>query len=359
MSNTHLSLTGDLDLYRSRRIFSMFALLAVLALPMEILAASGTESEEQIVSPDAEVVKVFGEGFFTEGPAVATDGTVYFSDITYLPTPEKHEGGHILKYNPGTGKTTIFRSPSGMSNGIKFDALGRMVVAEGAGFGGRRVIRTDMKTGRSEILAALYKGRPFNSPNDLTIDEKGRIYFTDPRYVGNETVDLPVMGVYRIDPDKSVHLIIADAGKPNGIAVSPDQKTLYVVCHDNGTLGIGSIPDDLAPQSGRMALLAYDLASDGRATFRKTLIDYSPGSGPDGLVVDVKGNLYVTVPDPTRSGVFVYSPDGEELAHIKTPERPANVAFGRGATSRTLYITAQKSLYWIKVNNEGYHLPAK
>ena len=110
-----------------------------------------------------------------------------------------------------------------------------MVVAEGADFGGRRVTRTDMTTGKSTIIAGFYNSRPFNSPNDITIDEKDRIYFSDPRYLGHEPVDQPVMGVYRIDTDGSIHRIITDAGKPNGVAVSPNQKTLYVVSNDNGS----------------------------------------------------------------------------------------------------------------------------
>ena len=116
-----------------------------------------------------------------------------------------------------------------MSNGILFDARGDMIVAEGADFGGRRVTRTDMRTGKSYIMAGLYNGHPFNSPNDLTIDAKGRIFFTDPRYIGHEPIEQPVMGIYRIDLDSSVHLLAANVWLPNGIAVSPDQKTLYVV----------------------------------------------------------------------------------------------------------------------------------
>src|SRR5947209_19793673 len=101
-----------------------------------------------------------------------------------------------------------------------------MIVAEGADYGGRRVIRTDMKTGKSYILAGLFEGHPFNSPNDLAIDEKGRIYFSDPRYLGHEPVEQPVQAVYLIDTDGMVHRIITDASKPNGLAISPDQKPL-------------------------------------------------------------------------------------------------------------------------------------
>lgn len=311
---------------------------------------------EGILPKDAELEEVFNEAHFTEGPTVAPDGTVFFSDITFTDQADM-QAGHIMKYSPNTGDTTVFRSPSGMSNGMKFDAQGRLVVAEGADFGGRRITRTDMATGKSEIIAGLYEGKPFNAPNDLTIDEKGRVYFTDPRYAGNEPVDQPVMGVYRINPDRSVHLIIADSGKPNGIAVSPDQKTLYVGSNDSGSFK--AIPDELPTYKGRMALLAYDLLSDGSATFRNTVVDYTPQDGPDGFEVDVEGNLYVAVRDRDRFGVCIYSPEGTELVYIKTPELPTNVAFGRGKSSKILYITAGGGLYRIRVAIDGYHLPKK
>ncbi len=218
-----------------------FAIQRSLGLIL-LAALAGTASAQAIVPPDAKLEKIFDGGLvLTEGVAVAPDGMVYFSDITFTHVAREKklplEAGHIWKYNPKTGKTTIFRSPSGMSNGIKFDAEGNMIVAEGADFGGRRVIKTDMKTGKSYILAALFEGRPFNSPNDITIDEKGRIYFCDPRYLGHEPIEQPVQAVYRVDPDGTVTRIITDAGKPNGVCVAPDQKTLYVVCQRQRPLG--------------------------------------------------------------------------------------------------------------------------
>jgi gluconolactonase len=322
-----------------------------------------SQSKTEIVPPGARLEKIFDSGVvLTEGVAVAPDGTVYFSDITFshVATDKKGaiEAGHIWRYDPKTGKTIIFRSPSGMSNGIKFDAEGNMIVAEGADFGGRRVIRTDMKTGKSYIIAALFEGRPFNSPNDIAIDEKGRIYFSDPRYLGHEPIEQPVQAVYRIDLDGSIHRVITDAGKPNGVCVSPDQKTLYVVSNDNGTTGIGRLPKDAPVHKGQMALLAYSLAPDGSAKFHKVLVDYAPQDGPDGLTCDAEGNLYVAVRDETRPGIYVYSPEGKELAYIKT-EIPTNVGFGRGAESNMLYITAGKSIYRIRLNKKGYQLPAK
>jgi gluconolactonase len=324
---------------------------------------------DPIVPPDAKVDLLFESHVLTEGVSVAPDGMVYFSEITFSHVARDENGaieaGHIWKFDPATKKATIFRSPSGMSNGIKFDARGNMIVAEGADYGGRRVTRTDMATGKSYIIAGMYEGRPFNAPNDITIDEKGRIYFSDPRYLGYEPIDQPVVGVYRIDPDGSITRIISDAGKANGVCVSPDQKTLYVVSNDNGATGFERLSKGDAAQAdkvntplrkGLMALHAYDLSPDGSAKFRKTLVDYSPYDGPDGLVCDKEGNLYVAVRAENRPGICVYSPEGKELAYIPT-EVPTNVGFGRGRDAKMLYITAGKGLYRIQVNREGYYLP--
>jgi gluconolactonase len=347
---------------------------SLLRLAAGVLAISASlnvsAANEPIVAPDAVLEKLFEGKVLTEGVSVAPDGMVYFSEITFSNKSRDAKGfidaGFIWKFDPASKTTSIFRSPSGMSNGIKFDAAGNMVVAEGADYGGRRVTRTDMKTGKAQIIAALFDGRQLNSPNDITIDEKGRIYFSDPRYLGHESLDQPVVGVYRIDLDGSLHRIITDAGKANGVCVSPDQKTLYVVSNENGATAMerlssgneqsGADSASVPLRKGLMALLAYDLAEDGTAKFRKTLVDYSPYDGPDGLVVDKDGNLYVAVRAENRPGICVYSPDGKELAYIKT-EVPTNVGFGRGKDANLLYITAGTSLYRIRVNREGYQLP--
>ena len=350
---------------RDASLYLLFAVavgVALIGVPSVDAQQKIPSGDPSILPPDAKLETLFTGGqVLTEGVAAGHDGMMYFSDITFTSQAGKDgmEAGHIWKYNPKTGETTIFRSPSGMSNGIKFDANGDMIVAEGADFGGRRVIRTDMKTGKSYIIAGLYDGRPFNSANDITIDEKGRIYFSDPRYLGHEPVDQPVMGVYRVDPDDSIHRIITDAGKPNGVAVSPDQQTLYVVSNDNGATGFDRIPQDVPTHKGRMALLAYDLLSDGTANFRKILVDYHPEDGPDGLVVDIAGNLYVAERSLKRPGIAVRSPEGKELAFIPTNELPTNVGFGREEDSKILYITAGTGLYRIKMMKSGYHLPPK
>ena len=329
------------------------------------------KAAEPIIPRNATLEKLFEGITLTEGVAVAPDGMVYFSDITFshqavLETGAIH-AGHIWKFDPASSKTTIFRSPSRMSNGIKFDSRGDMLICEGADHGGRRVIRTDMKTGMSYIIAHSYEGRRLNSPNDVTIDEKGRLYFSDPRYLGHEAIDQAVMGVYRLDPDGTIHRIISDAGKPNGVCVSPDQKSLYVVSNDNGATAIERLAKDEEAEGpvavaeslrkGNMALMAYDLHEDGTATFRETLVDYAPEDGPDGLVCDADGNLVVAVRAESRPGICFYSPKGKELAYLET-EVPTNVGFGRGDDSNLLYVTAGQSLYRVRLNTHGYQLPA-
>jgi len=323
---------------------------------------AGPSGDPSIVSPDAQIETLFDGAIFTEGPAVAPDGSVYFSDITFTALSGMM-AGNIWRYDPQSGKTAVYRSPSGMSNGLKIDAQGRLVACEGADFGGRRVTRTDLATGKAEIVAGLYNGRPFNSPNDVSFDEKGRIYFSDPRYAGHEAVDQEIPSVYRVDPDGSIERIITDAGKPNGVAVSPDQKSLYVVSNDNGSTALfRNHPEPPPARKGRMALLAYDLREDGTATYREELVNYYPEDGPDGLVCDAEGNLWVAVRDETRYGIAVYSPAGKELAFIPTPEVPTNVAFGRGKEAKTLYMTysGEKGILGkIQVNKKGYRLPSK
>ncbi len=336
-----------------RRILAGFVpLVAFLGQPTVLAGQEPVNGDSSIVIPGSRVELVFDGAYFTEGPAVGPDGSVYFSDITITSTTGM-QAGHIWRFDPATGLTTIFRSPSGMANGIIFDLENRMIVAEGADFGGRRVTRTDLKTGRSEILAGLFNGKHFNAPNDLAIDEKGNIYFTDPRYLGHESIEQPVQGVYRIDPQGKIKLIISDAGKPNGVVVSPDQKTLYVASLDTGSFG--DLPEGMNAYKGRHALLAYNILDDGTVSFREEVIDFSTGRGPDGMTIDVDGNLYLTQPN----GIGVFSPEGTQLAEIPVPEVARNVTFGRGDTKTTLYITAGGSLFRIQVKKDGYHPPRR
>ncbi len=338
----HIGLSGgtemSLHLLKKNKTVSVLILAFVIsAWPIKLIAQDNALG---IVPDGAQLEILFDGGFFLEGPAYGPDGNIYFSDITITDKSDM-QAGHIWRYDPSSKSATIFRSPSGMANGIVFDHDGNMIVAQGADFGGRSIIRIDMSSGKSRIIAGLFNGRSFNAPNDLVIDKSGRIYFTDPRYFGHEPVEQSVMGVYRIDSDGNISLIIDDAGTPNGIAVSPDQQTLYVASVDDKAYALN-------------ALLAYDLADDGSVSNGRVVIDFGPEWGPDGMAIDVDGNVYLARA-VQKAGIYVYSPEGQLRAYIPTPDGPTNLTFGRGPMSQTLYITAGEKLYKIAVNRKGYH----
>ena len=320
---------------------------------------------DKIVDPEAKLELLFTrsapiKGGLTEGPAVAPDGSIYFSDI-----PFGKDKGMILRFDPKTKKTTVFTDDSKKSNGLKFDAQGRLIACEGSDEGGRAVVRWDVKTAKREVIADSYKGKRFNAPNDLAIDTKGRIYFSDPRYLGAEPRELEHRAVYRIDKDGSVVEITHECEKPNGMALSPDGKTLYVADHNNGTDRIGEGPP---PKKGAMKLYAFPLGADGLVNgARKTLVDFGEEDGIDGMCVDVQGNIYAPVRSLKRPGVGVFDPAGKEVAYIPTAASqagvkeptgiPANCTFGLGQESKVLYVTVDTSLYRIKLKIDGYHIP--
>jgi len=159
------------------------------------------------------------------------------------------------------------------------------------------------------------RGGKYTAPNDISIDEQGRIYFSDVRYFGHEDLEQPGFAVYRIAPDGSVERVAADAAKPNSVLVSPDQKTLYVVVLDwNNWMHFLTQPETALP--GRNMLLAYNLAEDGTASSLRVLVDYGHVTGPDGMIADEKGYIYVAERTAGKAGITVYSPAGIELAHI-------------------------------------------
>jgi len=299
------------------------AACVILSLGMSLCAGDDT-----IVPAGAKLEKLWSEGEFTEGPAYGPDGCIYFSDI----------GNRIMKFDPATKKTTEYRKPSGRANGLDFDPQGRLVAAEGANTGGNRRVTVTEKDGTIRVLADRWKGKRFNSPNDLTIDFKGRIYFTDPRYVGNEKREIDTESVYRIDPDGSVTQIIGDVKKPNGIILSPDMKTLYLAESNPG---------------GPQQLLAYPLKEDGGVGKKRLLYDFGKGRGIDGMCIDKKGNIYGAAGQGQTGGVYVFNPEGKRLAFIPVPEDPTNCVFG-GKDRKMLYITAGRSLYRIPVGIEGF-----
>src|SRR5579885_367328 len=283
---------------------STVALLAVPLLAVPLLAADVPQpTGDAIVPAGAKLELVFTRslpihGGLTEGPCVAPDGRIYFSDI-----PEGKDPGKIMRFDPKTKKTDVFVEDSGKSNRLKFDAKGYLIACEGSDQGGRRVSRYDVRTGQSTTVTDRYMGKRYNAPNDLSIDTKGCIYFTDPRYLGDEPRELEHRAVYRVDTDGSVVEVTHDCEKPNGICLSPDGKTLYVVDHNNGTDKIDT--NGPKPRKGAMKLYAFPLGDDGLVKGeRKTLIDFGDENGIDGMCVDVRGNLYMAVRSLKRPGVW-------------------------------------------------------
>lgn len=291
--------------------------------------------------------KVFDNAFFSEGPAAAYDGKVYFSDITFT-SEVPGECGHLFVYDPLTGETKIYRSPSNMSNGMMIDPSNNLIVCEGADTGGRRITQTNLVNGESSVVASSYNGKPFNSPNDLTIDSQGNIYFTDPRYSGNEKLEQPVMGVYKININGNVELIIDNISMPNGIALSPGEEYIYVSCNDES-----AAENKFDSIYTGMFIARYKKNMAGDFIFDKIFTEFFGGYGPDGLTVDSDGNLYAAVRNEDDPAIWVFNSEGETIDWIRLPEVPSNVCFGKGDYKNILYITAGGSLYKINVKTSG------
>lgn len=299
-----------------------------LVLPLPARAA-----EPSLVAPGATLEKVAGDLAFSEGPAWHPGGYLLFEDIPR---------NRIMKLDR-TGAVSVFREPSGRANGLAFDRQGRLLAAEGnSRDGGRRVSRTE-KDGRVVTLADRHDGKPLNSPNDLTVDARGRIYFTDPRYGDRTGVEQDREAVYRIDPDGRVTRIIDTTVRPNGIALAPDGKTLYVA--------------DNPGKDGPRLLLAFDLDRHGRATNGRTVWEVPGERGIDGMAVDSAGRIWATAGTGAQAGVYVLALDRPRrnatlVQTIPTPEDPTNCTFG-GPRRDVLYVTTTRSLFRIRTLARG------
>jgi gluconolactonase len=327
--------------------------LALLGHPVAAPAADPADLAKAppptgLVAPDARPAAA-ATVCFLEGPAVHESGDIYFSDIA---------GNRILRMATD-GRVSVFRADSGRTNGNTFDARGRLLSCEGAenGPGGRRrVVRTDLATGRVEVLAERYQGKRYNSPNDICADDLGRVWFTDPRYSPDRSdLELDVEAVYRIDPDGRVTRVLSqpEVERPNGIAITPDHRTLYVV-------------DSHPRPGGNRKVWAFDVSDAGALGNRRLVYDFGQGRGGDGLRLDVAGNLWVAAgvltprgPGETTDvppGVYVITPAGKLLGRIPILEDViTNLAFG-GPDRKTLYVTAGKTLYRLPVQVSGYAL---
>jgi gluconolactonase len=328
-------------------LFILSLAIGWLPCPTAAQVTPATGSPD-VVPAGARLEEVWNAGEFTEGVAVAPDGTIYFSDI-----PRGDAKGRVLKFDPVTGETTVFCDDSRKSNGLMFDRTGRLIAACGANGGARALCEIGPK-GLVRPLVDSFEGKAFNAPNDLIIHADGTIYFSDPRYVGSEPIELDHVSVYRFDPrDKSVRRVTTDITKPNGVELSPDGQTLYVAETDNGSTGATPAPPEGAKV--RMTLNAFPVQPDGSLGKRRVLVDFGQKLGVDGLTVDAEGRIYAAVRSDDRFGIRVYTPEGTEIASLPTPTLPTNCCFGIGEERSTLYITAGGGLYRVRLKGAGYH----
>ncbi len=263
-----------------------------------------------LVKEGATFSKLGGDFKFVEGPALAPDGRIYFSDI-----PNER----IHAYDPGTGSITVFREESGRSNGLFFTPAGALIACEG---GNRRVTRTDF-AGKITVLADTFEEKKLNSPNDIVPDGFGGFYFSDPRYGKGEDRELEVEAVYYLDKSGKLTQVAADLVKPNGLILSPEGNLLYVA------------------DPGAEKIHAYDVEGPGKIANKREFA----AVGSDGMTIDRAGNVYVT----WKGEVIAFSREGDEVMRLAVPECPANCLL----VGKTLYVTARTGFYAIELEVEG------
>ena len=282
------------------------------------------DAEFRRLVPEGTLVERIAGGLrFTEGPVWRGDHLL-FSDIP---------SNRIARWRalPEGPELTTFRTPSGNCNGLTLDRSGRLVACEHSG---RRVIRVEADDSVT-VLADRYQGARLNSPNDVVVRSDGSIYFTDPPYGLRNAVEgkeLPYNGVFCQTPEGQMLLIADDFERPNGLAFSPDETMLYV--------------DDTARHHIRSFAVGPDGGVSGGGVFAE-LRAAEPG-GPDGMKVDVEGNVYCT----GSGGIWVFAPTGRKLGRIVLPEQPANLAWG-DADWRTIFVTARTSVYRLRASVPG------
>lgn len=297
-------------------------------LPCSLAQAADGQAAEPAgasVAIRGPVEKLQGGFQFTEGPAYASDGALYFSDIP----------ANTIFVRRGDGEATPFISPSGHANGLMVEAGGRLLACQMDG----QVVAYDVETKQATPLAATHEGARFNAPNDLVIDEAGGVYFTDPLFRAPEPLPQKVQAFYYIGVDGKVSRVSGDLPAPNGIALSPKGDRLYLI------------------PSRSAEMLVYTVESPGKLSEPRVFCklrqkNEGENSGGDGMVVDTAGNLYIT----SNLGVQVFSPAGKFVTLIEVPEQPANVTFG-GPERDTLFITARNGLYAVRLSTKGLPVP--
>jgi gluconolactonase len=273
----------------------------------------------ELIAQDANLEKIAGGFGFTEGPVWDPKGFLWVSD------EEKNKLSRV--YPDGRVETVL---EIGDPDGSTLDAKGRFVTTASVL---RAIIQVEAD-GKYKVLADKFEGKKFNSPNDVILGPDGALYFTDPTLdlPKGEKQELPYQGVFRLGADGSVRLLTTDLTQPNGLAFSPDGKRLYI--------------DDTKTREIRV----YDVGANGELKNGKVFgKEEGRGGVPDGMRVDVAGNVWVTGP----GGIWVWDPDGHHIGTVLMPESPANLNWG-DADNRTLYITAKTSVYRIKTKARGF-----
>ncbi len=282
-----------------------------LAAPFVLLSICASAQD----FADIHIDRVATGFVFAEGPVWSRDGYLIFSDAP---------SNRILEFRFGE-PASLYRDKSNGASGNAFDAQGRLYTCETHS---RRVTRTDKK-GKIEVLAERWQGKRLNAPNDIVVRRDGEIYFTDPAF-GNQqdSRDLDFYGVFHLSRRGEMEVVARPKGRPNGIALSPNGRILYVTNSDDRNVR------------------AYDLDKNGAASNERVVVPRIEGI-PDGIRVDENGNLYVAA-----AKLEVYSAEGKPLGEVHLVETPSNCAFG-DADLETLYITARTSIYRVRLKAKG------
>lgn len=306
------------------QIRSLFVLLALASAGLGSNIPCRAADKIEGIGPVSDVRKLHADFAFIEGPACDAAGNLYFTDIP---------NNRIHKRTPD-GTLSVFVEPSGHCNGLM--VVGdRLLACEMDG----RLKEFSLADGKETVLADKYEDKRFNAPNDLVIDKSGGIYFTDPRFRAPDPWPQTKEAVYYRAADGKVTRLIADRTAPNGVILSPDEKTLYVV------------------PSMEQQMWAYPVEAPGKLGTGKVFCEVKQkegqsNGGGDGLTIDTNGNLYIT----TALGLQVFDAAGKALGIIAFPEQPANVTFG-GPNRTTLFVTARTSLYAVETAATGHVFP--
>ncbi len=298
----------------------LVGLLAVLICNDRVLAEDA-KAENAKITASGQVVKIQGEFAFTEGPAAAADGTLYFTDIP-------NDTIHVL---PVGGQVEVFVKPAGHANGLLVAPDGRLLACQMDG----QVVAYDRQNKQMTVLAKEHAGVRFNAPNDLVLDAEGGLYFTDPLFRAPQPLPQGQQSVYYLAPGGQVTRVSGDLPAPNGIGMSLDGKRVYVI------------------PSHSAKMLVFEVETPGKLSDPQVFCELKQAAGEsngggDGMAMDVQGNLYIT----TALGVQVFSPTGEPIGLIEVPEHPANVTFG-GPQRKTMYVTARQGLYAVPMPIAG------